>query len=180
MSRIACDEGIRTQKTKSGVVTNYYYNGTQLLAEETSGNVTVYLYDSSGSTFGGGVSGAVMASTKNTVAANYIGAGAESFANEVASYIPKVSEFNGETSTKSLNRANVADSLSTAFRDMLVNGSVNMATSHIAGRIIPTNNGWFAPKRFSSSFLGKYAKLAHAHTFLQGFIGVVAEDVVLK
>ena len=42
------DEGIRTSKTVNGVKTNYYYYGSQLLAEETNGNVTVYLYNSTG------------------------------------------------------------------------------------------------------------------------------------
>ena len=42
------DEGIRTSKTVNGVKTNYYYYGSQLLAEETNGNITVYLYNSTG------------------------------------------------------------------------------------------------------------------------------------
>ena len=42
------DEGIRTSKTVNGVKTNYYYYGSQLLAEETNGNVTVYLYNGTG------------------------------------------------------------------------------------------------------------------------------------
>jgi len=46
------DEGIRTSKTKNGVTTTYYLNGSQIMAEETSGNVTVYLYDSQGMPIG--------------------------------------------------------------------------------------------------------------------------------
>ncbi len=42
------DEGIRTSKTKNGVTTTYYLNGSQILAEETNGNITVYIYDSEG------------------------------------------------------------------------------------------------------------------------------------
>ena len=42
------DDGIRTSKTKNGVTTTYYLNGSQIMAEETNGNVTVYLYDSQG------------------------------------------------------------------------------------------------------------------------------------
>ena len=34
------DEGIRTSKTVNGVTTNYYLNGTQIVAEETSGKLT--------------------------------------------------------------------------------------------------------------------------------------------
>ena len=46
------DEGIRTSKTKNGVTTTYYLNGSQIMAEETDGNVTVYLYDTDGSPIG--------------------------------------------------------------------------------------------------------------------------------
>ena len=42
------DAGIRTSKTKDGVTTNYYLDGSLILAEETSGNITVYVYDSEG------------------------------------------------------------------------------------------------------------------------------------
>ena len=35
------DEGIRTSKTVNGVTTNYYLNGTQIIAEETNGNISV-------------------------------------------------------------------------------------------------------------------------------------------
>ena len=46
------DTGIRTSKTKNGVTTTYYLNGTQIMAEETSGNITVYIYDASGAPVG--------------------------------------------------------------------------------------------------------------------------------
>ena len=42
------DEGIRTSKTVNGVKTTYYLSGSQIIAEETNGNVTYYLYDSTG------------------------------------------------------------------------------------------------------------------------------------
>ena len=42
------DEGIRTSKTKNGVKTTYYLSGSQIVAEKTSDNLTVYLYDVSG------------------------------------------------------------------------------------------------------------------------------------
>ena len=42
------DEGIRTSKTKNGVTTTYYLSGSHLVAEETSGNLTVYIYDAEG------------------------------------------------------------------------------------------------------------------------------------
>ncbi len=46
------DEGIRTSKTVNGVTTTYYLSGSQIIAEETSGNLTVYIYDASGSPIG--------------------------------------------------------------------------------------------------------------------------------
>ena len=46
------DEGIRTSKTVDGITTNYYYSGGQLVAEETNGNITVYLYDAVGAVIG--------------------------------------------------------------------------------------------------------------------------------
>ena len=46
------DNGDRTSKTKNGVTTTYYLNGSMIVAEETNGNVTVYLYDSIGTPIG--------------------------------------------------------------------------------------------------------------------------------
>ena len=46
------DEGLRTSKTVDGVTTNYYLNGSRIIGEETNGNVTVYLYDATGSVIG--------------------------------------------------------------------------------------------------------------------------------
>ena len=46
------DEGIRTSKTKNGVKTTYYLNGSQIVGEETAGNVTIYIYDTNGSPIG--------------------------------------------------------------------------------------------------------------------------------
>ena len=45
-------DGIRTSKTKNGVTTTYYLSGSQILAEETNGNFTVYIYDADGSILG--------------------------------------------------------------------------------------------------------------------------------
>ena len=38
-------EGLRVSKTVNGVTTNYYYQGTLLIAEETDSSIIVYLYD---------------------------------------------------------------------------------------------------------------------------------------
>ena len=42
------DQGFRTSKTKDGVTTNYYYEGSRLIVEETQGNIKIYLYNSEG------------------------------------------------------------------------------------------------------------------------------------
>ena len=46
------DNGIRTSKTVGNVTTNYYWSGSMLIAEETAGNMTVYLYDANGELLG--------------------------------------------------------------------------------------------------------------------------------
>ena len=46
------DEGIRTSKTVNGVTTTYYIQGSQIIAEETNGNMTLYVYDGSGGVIG--------------------------------------------------------------------------------------------------------------------------------
>ena len=46
------DEGILTSKSYNGSTTNYYLNGSQIIAEEVSGNVKVFLYDSTGAPIG--------------------------------------------------------------------------------------------------------------------------------
>lgn len=46
------DEGLRVSKTVNGVITNYYYQGTLLVAEETNSNIIVYLYDENGTPVG--------------------------------------------------------------------------------------------------------------------------------
>ena len=43
---------MRMSKTKNGVTTNYYYNGSQLIYEETEGDIFLYVYDSNGSPIG--------------------------------------------------------------------------------------------------------------------------------
>ena len=46
------DEGMRTSKTKNGVTTTYYLEGSRIVAEETNDNLTVYIYDASGMPIG--------------------------------------------------------------------------------------------------------------------------------
>ena len=46
------DAGVRQTKVKNGVTTTFYYDGNTLIAEETAGNITMYLYDAQGSPIG--------------------------------------------------------------------------------------------------------------------------------
>ena len=46
------DNGIRTSKTVNGVKHTYYLSGSQIIAEEWSGHLCVYLYDAEGSPIG--------------------------------------------------------------------------------------------------------------------------------
>ena len=47
------DEGMRTSKTYNGnITTNYYYSGSQLIAEDADGDFILYVYDSTGSPIG--------------------------------------------------------------------------------------------------------------------------------
>ena len=38
--------------TDEGVTTTYYLNGSQIIGEETNGNITLYIYDAAGSPIG--------------------------------------------------------------------------------------------------------------------------------
>ena len=46
------DNGIRTSKTIGNVTHNYYLNGSQIVAEQWSDKLLVYLYDVSGTPIG--------------------------------------------------------------------------------------------------------------------------------
>ena len=58
------DNGIRTSKTVAGTKTTYYLDGDRIVAEETNGNVIVYIYDENGLPLGMQYHGASYA--KNT------------------------------------------------------------------------------------------------------------------
>ena len=46
------DNGVRQSKTKNGVTTTYYYDGTRIVAEVSGNEIVVYLYDANGSPVG--------------------------------------------------------------------------------------------------------------------------------
>ncbi len=120
-----------------------------------------------GATVGGAVYGGVLAATGNVWAAGFASAAAEALTNEVVSYIPKVSQANGQTVTKKVTTGNVIDSTKTVLNDTAVNGTISAVTGKIAGKIVPTNNGWFKPQKFVSSFAGKYAIKSELQTLTQ-------------
>ena len=122
-----------------------------------------------GAAIGGAVYGGIAAATGNLVAAGFASAAAESFVNEATSYIPRVSSWNGYEQ-KSLNAENIFNSLATMTVDTLVNGTINTISGKIAGKVVPTNNGWFKPQKFVSCFTGKYAVKSQLQSLIQGEI----------
>ena len=112
-----------------------------------------------GAAVGGAVYNAVGLLTHgNTAAAAYASAAAESFTNEVISYV---------TGDKELSWENIGNSVATVTTDTAVNGTIYYVTGKSAERVVKTNSGWFQPKKFVSSFTGKYARKVAAQTFVQ-------------
>ena len=130
-----------------------------------------------GAVVGGAVSGGVLAATGNVWAAGYAGAAAESLVNEVVSYIPKVSKANGQTTTKKITTKNAIDSTKTILKDTAIYGTTSALTGKIAGKLVPTNNGWFKPQKFVSSFAGKYAIKSETQTLIQSGLQFELEEL---
>lgn len=122
-----------------------------------------------GAAAGGAMYGGVLAATGNIAAAGFASAATESLVNEAISYIPKLSQSNG-AEQKSLDLNNVTRSVATVIVDTIVNGAVSTVTGEIAAAIVPTNNGWFKPQKFVSSFIGKYAIKSELQTLVQAGI----------
>lgn len=110
----------------------------------------------------------MLAATGNVVAAGFAGAATESIINEVTSYTPVVSRWNGQSSTKKVTKENVANSVIAVAKDTAVNGTISAITGKIAGEIVPTNSGWFKPQKFVSSFVGRYAVKSEMQSLVQG------------
>ena len=131
-----------------------------------------------GAVVGGAVAGAIVTATCGTslavyggTIAAYAGAAATSLTNEVVSYVPTVSEINGEPKTKELTQENISNSVGTVVTDTIVDGTIAAVTDKMVGIAIPANNkSWFIPKKLKSAFTGKYAKKLWGQTFLQSGI----------
>lgn len=131
---------------------------------------------------GGAVAGAIIAGTGNAAAAAYAGAAAESIVNEAVSYIPFVStKLNGQASVKKVTKKNVQSSLSNVVSDTIIEGTESYIAGKILGpianKIIPTNNGWFTPTKFTSSFIGKYALKNHGQSAVESGLSVCYDMV---
>ena len=130
-----------------------------------------------GAVVGGMVSGGITAATGNFVAASFAGAAAEAATNEVVSYIPTVAQWNGNSVTKKVTTTNVVRSVTSVTVDTAVNGTVSAVTGKVAGKIVPTNNGWFKPQKFSSAFIGKYALKSDLQTLAQSGLTFAVEGL---
>ena len=118
-----------------------------------------------GAAIGGAVYGGVLAVTGSVVAAGFASAAAETVTNEAVSYT-SWAKYNG-TTKKKVNQDNVINSVANVIVDTALNGTVSSVTGAMAGKIVPTNNGWFQPKKFTSSFVGKYAVKSELQTLVQ-------------
>ena len=118
-----------------------------------------------GATVGGAVYGGVLAATGNFALAGFTSAAAEAGVNEILSYTP-LAEYNG-TSKKDITTTNAIESIANVVANTAINGLSITITGAVAGIISPTNNGWFQPQKFTSSFFGKYAIKSQIQTAVQ-------------
>ena len=130
-----------------------------------------------GAAVGGAVYGIVAATTGNVIAAGYASAAAESLTNQVLSYMPKASRYNGQSSAKKVTKSNVASSVISVVNDTAINGAISAATGAFAGKAVPINSGWFKPKNFISCFAGKYARKSELQTVIQSSLLLITDGV---
>ena len=110
-----------------------------------------------GAAIGGTACGVLIAGSSSLVTTAFASAGAEALSNQVASYTPIISNWNGNDTTKKVTLNNVTDSIVSVVNDTVINGVTAIVTAKIAGNIVPMNNGWIKPQKFVSCFTGKYA-----------------------
>ena len=134
---------------------------TQIATNVLTGNNNV-LEGVIGAALGGAVYN-VVALSGNIVAASAAGSATEAFVNEVGSYI-----FGG----KKLSKENVLNSLSNVARDTVEGTITASITGKASSKIVKINSGWFKPKKFVSSFTGKYARKLASQTAVQGLLTV--------
>jgi len=116
-----------------------------------------------GAAVGGAVYNVVGLVTNSTAAAAFSSSAAESLTNEVIDYL------GGE---KNLTGENILASSGKVLIDTAVNGTIYYGTGKIADEIVPTNNGWFQPKKLVSALSGKYARKVWGQTTAQSIYNV--------
>ena len=121
-----------------------------------------------GAAAGGFVYGAVIAATCNPVAAGFASAAAESITNEVISYTD--SAYLSGVEKKTATKDNILGSVANVVTDTATNGTELAITGKLAGKIIPTNKGWFKPVKLVSCFIGKYAIKSTVQTVVQSSV----------
>ena len=111
----------------------------------------------------GAVAGFVIGITKGKgiKAASYLSAAAASAVSEVWDYV---------SGTKEVTVQNVAKSFLTVAGETLVNGSFNYIGNLSAAKLVPTNPGWFIPKKFLSYFTKSYGQKMIKQTFIGGVL----------
>ena len=136
---------------------------------------------STGNKWNSGILGAVaggftygfvsVATLGNTVVAAYASAAVESAVNNIASYIPKVAQLNGEKETRTLTSKNVLKSTADVIADTAINETLYATTGELASKIIPVNfKSWIQPKNVLKCFVGNYATKAWGQTVIQNSI----------
>ena len=78
-----------------------------------------------------------------------------------------MAQANGQDVHQTVTTDRVINSATAVIMDTVQNGIITVATGEIANMIVPTNSGWFKPKKFVSSFVGKYAIQSELQTLTQ-------------
>ena len=123
-----------------------------------------------GATAGGFAYGLVIGTSGNVIAASYAGAATESLFNAATEYSPTIAHINGLDTTRELNWANVRESLANSLIETAETGTILAITGKIAGKIVPTNNGWFKPKKLFSCVFGNYGRKMIGQTLTQSLL----------
>lgn len=112
-----------------------------------------------GAAAGGAVYNVVALTTGSLSAASAAGSATEALVNEAGSYL---------TGQKKLTADNLMNSAANVVCKTAENTITAAVTGKIASGVVKTNSGWFQPKKFVSSFTGKYAKKIWGQTAAQG------------
>lgn len=99
--------------------------------------------------------------------ASYTSAAAESITNEAVSYIQG----------KKITAANIKRSVTKVAKDTVVEGTQTYVAGRIAGNTVKTNRGWIRPKKFLSSFFGKYARKTWRQSAVQAVSTMISSTI---